>query len=506
MTSYLSLSKGLLVIVLAIHMVSCQTGSRRIEAIQRLSLDDESYVNSIKNRKQISLSLPDKALGYMLYDPSTQKIIESKNEMTAFVPASTTKILTTTLALKILGPQFKFKTQVFYTGKIHNGILRGDLYLKGGGDPSLFASHLMSLVRSLSHQGINQVDGNFYYDESEVIPQSIIREVGDSSAPHNPGLGAISVDFNQWIVEWRRNQKSQAILDVTVTPDFPLIHVSLADDKKKSQRSFVFEKNEDIDNWLISPTLSSVGQQRLPVRHSSLFAALLFSKFCKMNGIKLLIPKSQAVPLKALLLATHHSAPLVDIVEKILEYSNNMMAELILLAAAHKVAGKPVTVEVAAQMMKHWVLKEIQPSESDSLKLFNGSGLTAANRVTPAQLVAVLKYVDRFQFEDRSYESLLPISGWKGTLASRLGPPEAAFRVWAKTGTMYYASALAGYLYTLSGKRLIFTLMLSDPQGRETVDSYRDDLPSKMEVKANTWSKMARQTQDSILQSWILKY
>lgn len=495
------------VIVFLFLITSCQTGPRRIETIQRLTLDDENYVSEIRNKhKQLKLDIPDKTLGYMLYDPNTQQILESKNEKAAFVPASTTKILTSIAALKILGPQFRFKTQVFYTGKIRKNILHGDLYLKGGGDPSLFVSHLMSLVRSLSDHGINQVDGNFYYDESEVIPQSMIREVGDSSAPYNPGLGAISVDFNQWVVQWHPNQKSQATLDVTVTPDFPLIHVSLANDKNSSQQAFVFEKNETTDKWLISPSLTSAGQQRLPVRHPSLLAAMLFSKLCKMNGIVLLTPQSKIVPPKASLLATHQSAPLVDIVERVLEYSNNMMAELILLAAAHKVAGKPVTIEQAAHIMKQWMLKEIKTSEWDSLQLVNGSGLTTVNLITPSQMISVLNYVDRFEFEDRSYESMLPISGWKGTLAHRLGPPEVAFRVWAKTGTMFYSSALAGYLYTLSGKRLIFAVMLSDPQGRAIVDSYKDDLPSKIEEQADSWNKTAWQVQDSLLQNWILKH
>jgi len=507
MITYFSIPISVLAIAFMVLFTSCQTGSKKIEAIQRLTLENESYVSGQKKKfKQLKFDAPDDAFGYMLYDPSTRQIVESKNEDKPFVPASTTKVLTSVAALKILGPQFRFKTQVFYTGKIQQNILQGDLYLKGGGDPSLFASHLMSLVRGLSDHGIHQVVGNFYYDESEVIPQSMIWDMGDWSAPHNPGLGAISVDFNQFILKWHTNQGSQSILDVAVAPDFPVIDFALADDKKSLEQSVIFEKSELIDRWLISPTVSSAGQQRLPVKHPSLLAAMLFSKLCQMNGIALRAPQSKIIPPKVTLLAVHQSAPLVDIVERVLEYSNNMMAELVLLAAARKVEGRPVTVERAAQIVKKWLFQEVKATQWDNFKLANGSGLTTSNQVTPSQMVSVLNYVDRFHFEDRSYESLLPISGWKGTLANRLGVPEVAFRVWAKTGTMFYSSALAGYLYTLSGKRLIFAVMHSDPQKRELVDHYKDDLPSKIEEQANNWSKYVRQVQDSILQSWILKY
>jgi serine-type D-Ala-D-Ala carboxypeptidase/endopeptidase (penicillin-binding protein 4) len=485
---------------------SCQSSPKRIETIKRLTFSDEDYLRSIKSRSSRQDSnFPVNTLGYLLYDPVTKKIVDSQNENLPFIPASTTKVLTSVAALKILGPQFQFRTFLAYTGRIQGNVLHGDLYLKGEGDPSLTVSHIMSLARTLSDHHIQAITGNFYYDETAVVPLSIIKEIGDSSSAHNPGLGALSVDFNQFFVHWQPSQGSPTNIDVTITPDLPLIEIGLSPDQY-NQQSFTYEQNETSDKWSMSSKLSASGEKRLPIRRPSLLTAFIFSRFCNMNGIILPSPKSGILSKNNKILAVHQSAPLVEISERALEYSNNMMTELVLLAAARKIAGKPVSVAEASRLLKQWFVTHLEPSQWDSLQLLNGSGLTSGNRITPSQLVAVLRYADQFRFRDRSFESLLPISGWKGTLSNRLGPPESAFRVWAKTGSMFYSNTLAGYLYTLQGKRLIFAIMLSDLKEREAVDSFRDLLPEDIEVKANTWTKNARQLQDRILQNWILSY
>jgi D-alanyl-D-alanine carboxypeptidase/D-alanyl-D-alanine-endopeptidase (penicillin-binding protein 4) len=501
-----------------ILMTACQTGykkieityelgAKKIEAIHRLDTDEKSYGEEITSKaSQAKLMLPSDTLGFVLFDPMTQQVIESKNESASFIPASTTKILTTVAALKILGPQFNFKTQIFVTGRVEKNTLQGDLYLKGSGDPSLTASHLMGLVSGLVKQGIKKVNGNFYYDDSQVVSRLKIREMGDSSAAYNPGMGALSVDFNQFVLRWQIPRASPSTLDVTVTPNFSWISLGLAKEQKTSQQSIIYEDSEDFERWLISPTLNAPGQQKLPVRHPTLFAVTLFTDLCKINGIELSAPKPKAVPKKADLLVAHSSPGLLEMVERSLEYSNNLMAELILVAAASKIAGKPVDIEQAAQILKIWLAKEIRSTQWETLRLVNGSGLTTANVSTPSQMTSVLNYVDQFQFEGRSFESLLPVAGWKGTMENRLVSPEAAFRVWAKTGTMFYASALAGYLYTRSHRRLIFAVLLSDPQERKLVDSFGDEVPSHIAEQANSWIKKARQVQDSLVQHWVVKY
>ena len=488
-------------------MASCQTSPKKITNIQRATLESPNYVNELKKKNSnTAFDISSGAIGYVLYDPKTKMVLDRKNEDSSFLPASTTKVLTSVAALKILGPQFKFKTTLAYTGVIAKDGLNGDLYLKGEGDPSLTVAHLMSLVRSISDHRIDRVSGHFYYDESEVIPQLMIDKIGNFSAAYNPGLGGLSVDFNQFGVQWYPSQKSQSTLDVIITPDLPLIDVLLSIDSKKPQLPFIYEKDNQFGKWFMSSKLNASGQERLPVRLPSLFTALFFAKLCKMNGIILPAPEPKVQGKKATTLTMHQSEPLVVVLERALEYSNNMMTELVLLATARKLTGRPISLENAAELVKRWLKSKIKASHLDLLQLVNGSGLTPKNRITPAQLMSVLNYVDSSRFEGRSYESLLPISGWKGTLANRLKKPEVAFRVWAKTGTLSYSSALTGFLYTLKGRRLIFAIMLLNPDGREIVEEYPGEVPKDVEEDANAWNEKARRLQDSILENWILSY
>ncbi len=489
-------------------LISCQTSPKRFTTIQRFTLEDPNYLHTIRNNPDPSalLDKSDATLGYILYDPKTQKIIDRKNEDIPFIPASTTKVLTTIAALRILGPQFRFKTQLAYTGKIYKNTLHGDLYLKGGGDPLLFVPHLMSLVKGLSDHHITQISGNFYYDDSLIIPQAMIKESGDFSASYNPGLSALSVDFNQILLEWHSNQKTQSTLNVTVTPDLPLIDIVLTPDEPPPAQPITFEQTPVSDKWLISTALNTPGQQRLPLRRPSLVTALLFSKLCQMHGILLPVPESRSLPQQAKLLAIHQSSPLIEVIERALEYSNNLMSELILLVTAQKLVGHPVNLEQAAKALKDWWLHEIKMPNRELFQFTHGSGLNATNRITPAQWISVLKYADQFRFENRSYETLLPVSGWKGTLSNRLGSPEAAFHVWAKTGSLFYSNALTGYLYTLSGKRLIFAILLSNFEKRKMIDQYQDRLPNTIEKQTQVWNKTTQEVQDTLLQNWILNY
>ena len=91
-------------------------------------------------------------------------------------------------------------------------------------------------------------------------------------------------------------------------------------------------------------------------------------------------------------------------------------------------------------------------------------------------------------------------------MRNRLELPETALRVWAKTGTVFYGNAMVGYLYTLSGKRLMFSIMMMDPTERKNINQYADQLPPNLANRAESWSKSSRLLQDEILRDWIVKY
>ncbi len=496
----------LIILSLICVLVSCQTGPKKLLQIHRLSLDDPEYLQRIKQPVKLPPLPKGSEIAYLLYDPSTQKTVESKNENLPLIPASTTKVLTTAAALKILGPHYKFKTKLAYIGKIENHQLVGDLYLKGDGDPTLSVSHLKDLVRGLSDHQIQEVRGHFYVDDTETLAQSSINNVNEYSASHNPGIGALSVDYNQVYLNWKPTSSVSQESDLIITPDLPSLNIQLGDKLINSNQNFRLESHETHESWIMSSEIGTSGQHRLPIRSPNQMTALLFLKLCKMNGINLPQPQSGTSKKKTVSIAVHESASLVEIVDRALEFSNNLTSELILLALAKKLAGYPVDTFKASLLLKDWILKNIKKTNYLNLELVNGSGLTPKNRVTPKQFVSILEFVDREQFGDRRFESLLPIAGWKGTLTRRLNLPETAFHVWAKTGSLHYANALTGYLYTLQGKRLIFAILLADPQNRENLNQYPDGIPEELATRAEAWNKQAQSLEDILLRNWIVSY
>ncbi len=527
----------LFILIFLFFMVSCQSSPKKLPELRHLSIHDEGYIANLKEKLKSDLKL-DKGtqLAYFLYDPETQSVLESQNEDVALVPASTTKVITALTVLKTLGPEYKFKTTLAYTGTIKNKTLHGDLYLKGGGDPLLTVPHIMNFARILADHNITKITGNFYIDDTAILSREMIKnpEVpGDSSASYNPGISALSVDFNQLYLRWSRNPDSKNKLDVVAVPDLPIFEIALADSEQAN--AFQYQPQPHLlapsapnstpvlpatsphlpkEKWLLSSPLSPTGEKRLPLKNPSLAFALLFSQFSKMNGITLPFPKFRALRTqKSTLLATHESISLVDIVEKGLEFSNNMMSELMLLAAARKLHHAPVDIPQAADTLTHWIRRSIpalplsqKKFSWDGFTLKTGSGITSENRVTAKQLVSVLNYADKSHYSDRTFESLLPVSGWKGTLVEHLRYPETAMHVWAKTGTIMYGSALTGFVHTNQGRRLIFAIMISDLEKREMIDRYGESIPSGAATKAKTWIRRAEEAHEDLLQRWILSY
>lgn len=443
-------------------------------------------------------------MGYILYDPRTHKVLTQLNPKKAFIPSSVTKVLSTVAALKILGPQYRFKTEVLVTGKIHNKILHGDLYLKGTGDPLLTASHLMSMVQRLKAKGISKVRGQFYYDDSYFHTEETIDSKRDFEESYNTGISALSAEFNQVPLLWKPGKnsvKSSKVMEAYTLPEYPLIELPKSPDSLSALNAL------------------STKKQKLPIRNPSAFTAYFFKALASMDGLTLPEPQpkklSPKASLKAITMATHHSLPLVELVEKILEYSNNTMAELIQLAAGRKLSGKPVDIKMSAKKIAKWLKQKMPHTQWKDLILENASGLGADNRITPEQLVATLAYADQPSFmPNYPYLSLLSVSGWKGTLSRRLRTPDLGLKVWAKTGTQSFCNSLAGYLFTQKGQKLVFAIVATDFKNRAKYDlnapsqdpSHDASVASKLSREAKGWAGRMQWVQDRLLMDWIRSY
>lgn len=413
-------------------------------------------------------------LGYILMDPKTGKVLSEWNSKETFNPASVTKVMSTVAALKILGPQYRFKTELLYSGKVLNHTLVGDLYLRGEGDPLLTTAQIMSLVEHLRAKEIHRIKGRFYFDDTFLISQSAIDPLRDEFENYNPGVSALSAEYNQ----------------------------------KKEAFSTFFAGLSGYSN---------AESQKGPIKSPAYFTASFLKRLAQFQGLKLPEPRFKKTPVKGHLLISLPSLPLIDLSEKVLEYSNNLMAELIQLAAARKLSGKPVSIPSASFLISHWIRRWMPKSVWKGLVLQNGSGLGALNQFTPEQVARVLQYADRQNFGQRSYLSLLPISGLKGSLSRRMEGPDSVMRVWAKTGSQRFCNSLGGYVFTQSGRKLVFAILGTDSVQRKRFEvqsmtariptSQAEDTQGVVEKgEALRWTKKVQATQEQLLMYWIRKY
>jgi D-alanyl-D-alanine carboxypeptidase/D-alanyl-D-alanine-endopeptidase (penicillin-binding protein 4) len=417
------------------------------------------------------------------------------------------KIVSTLCALKILGPDFKFQTQLWIDGIVENSVLKGDLYLKGTGDPFLTASDLMNLSLLLKKTGIQAIQGDFLFDESFFVSEKSIDKTQDFSSGYNAGLSALSSEFNQIPLRWKINSK-ECFLEAFSIPDLPLFEfgLSLQKGEESSERLQLFYDHSPSlkDQWVFTPPQkvrenSKEGMKMIPIKQPGLFTAYFFKSLSELNGIILPDPRLKKVPLKARKIVFLNSLSLVELVQKALEHSNNLMTELIHLRAAKALTKKALPLREASLQIQKWLKRQVQTKDWASFYMENGSGLGGLSRLSPRQLVDILRWSETMKFTSRSYLTLLPISGWKGTLSQRLHDTQSAFRVWAKTGTQSYASGLGGFLFSKSGKELVFSIFLTDFEQRK---AFEKSSGAEKENQSQ-WIMKAKNIEEKLLLRWL---
>lgn len=209
-------------------------------------------------------------VGIVLFDASTGKILAQHGADRPFIPASTTKVTTALAALEILGSEHRFATTLLVTGEVADRTLAGDLYLRGGGDPTLSSDDLRELVAALRRAGIERVDGAFFFDESLYPRASEIDLLQPESAQYNPAVAALSVNYNRLELRWQQDGKGKRTTQLLSPADggaLPVhgIATGLLDAHLDPRIEFVFAA-DPAPRWLLAPHLAPSGSALLPVR------------------------------------------------------------------------------------------------------------------------------------------------------------------------------------------------------------------------------------------------
>jgi D-alanyl-D-alanine carboxypeptidase/D-alanyl-D-alanine-endopeptidase (penicillin-binding protein 4) len=443
-------------------------------------------------------------VGFILADAESGKILEQQSADRLFMLASVTKLPIAYAAVKILGADYRFTTSLLRRGN--------DLYLRGGGDPVLTANDLQILARQLQASQAGGKNGRFFYDDTLMPASPEVSASQPIATPYNAGFGALNVDFNRVEVVWSRPGggapvfQARSIADGLILP-CDWITFAPAEDALPPGAPFVYAGvsagGASLDRWRYASLLSAQGNTFLPVRTPSLQTALVFRQLALSGGVALPPPEPGHVPANALEIGHVESPPLVEIIRGLLRYSNNMEAELIGLAASRKLTGKPLALSESAAALSLWLEQQAPDIDWRGFHLENHSGLSPANRLSPRQMLALLKLIAG----EPALAAVLPPREDDGDVADPAPAAKPGARpITGKTGTMDYARGLAGFFPGRDGKSLAFAIFVFDAKRRTALDAAMDRRIVDSPPAALAWTRRAKSLDDALLKAWMKKY
>jgi len=420
--------------------------------VEKTILSPRELVDINVNTMMADPVLKNATWGFVVYDPKTKKVISSYNETSPLVPASTTKLLTTETAMNLLGENYRWMTQLEYSGTVdENGVLNGNLYIVGSGDPSLgtnkagaasYRDIVSDFVSGISHEGIKKVNG-------DIIIQTALFKGNISKLPEN--------------VVWLENNNYYLPAGTTreINPANEKLIVKkngFSTDKKyfyvsPYNHQMVYADQYDGEGILTTKLPDA------PAYLANTFRTTLVKSGVAVTG-KVSPKMTDATPENRKLLSAYKSPTLGDIIYYTNQHSDNSLAEALLKTVGFQSLGDQTT-----ESGRKVVTEHLQNQGFDMLGLsyIDGSGLSRANNVTPISQVKFLtSLMDEKYYQ--TYLSSLPIGGQSGTL-KRMFLGTGNGQVFAKTGTLNKVKTLAGYLKTNSGRTLVFSLMVNNYAG-----------------------------------------
>ncbi len=377
------------------------------------------------------------------------------------------KLLTTAGALFVLKPEFRFRTLILTDGEIIGDTLKGDILIKGEGDPSLNDEKLSKIARQLKIKGISCIKGDILFDDSyfDTIPFGKGWMWDDLNYEFSAPISALSVNGNTCKIYVQPGEKPGDQLIINIVPKTEFISIrNLAStgDKTILSATRVFEDDKNI--IVVKGSLPVDDETKVIIRtieKPSLFTTSLFQDKLKENGIKITGKTKRGSSSQFQdTLFSHLSEPLIKILYDMDKKSSNFIAEHILKTLGAEVFSPPGTAEKGIKAIET-SFKQRGIMESILMQK-DGSGLSRYNLVSPQQITELLMYLYH-NFENApEFLMALPSAGVDGTLKNRMKDQGLQRKVRAKTGTMSGVSTLSGYCVTNSGRVLIFSIMMKD--------------------------------------------
>ncbi len=383
-------------------------------------------------------------------------------------PASVTKLPVSFAALEVLGPAYTWKTELYVDKAPRDGVLAGDLWIRGGGDPYLVAEEMWKLVGALRQTGIRRIEGDLILDDShfDIVPRDPAAFDNEPFRAYNQQPHPFLVNFNVLSFHvWPDNEGG----GIRVQANPPLPGLTLENRLRPASGPCAgFQRG-------VSYHVPAPGHVVLEGRHPT-----------ACNGYRLnrvaLPPEEYAYRMFKMLweqwggefdggwrrgvravsdeqpLLVHESRPLGELIRLANKYSSNVMTRHFKLALGVEVYGEPATESKGnAAILRHLADRGV---DVDGIRLDNAAGLSRNNRFTARQIAATLAAARESRYMPE-FVSSLALSGMDGTVRRRFRDEAEAGHMHLKTGRLDHVSAVAGYVRTLSGRDLAVVVLVN---------------------------------------------
>jgi len=420
--------------------------------------------------------------GVVIQSLSNGQYLYLRNENKGFMPASNMKIFTTATALAKLSPEYQFSTNLVSTGSIdENGILQGDIIIRGSGDPSITGrfheNNILAVfenwIDSLKQAGVKKITGDIIGDDDYFEDEKLGTgwEWDDQSDYYAAQISALSFNDNCMDIIFSPGDSLGAIAQYRLEPEtgYVFINCEVVTVEPERETGIVFHRLPGTNQVTITGNISINRENKrdwFSVENPTLFSVYIFRELLERHDIEVTgiardideLENYAYLDNEHHILARYTSPPLHEIIKAVNKVSQNLYAELLMRTLGAIYTGTGDTRSSIIVYKDFFSSIGINPN---AIGVADGSGLSRRDLVTPKQVSTLLKAMWKHKYSNYFYESL-PIAGIDGTIKNRMKKTAAANNVRAKTGYIGRVRCLSGYVSTKDGEDLVFSMLVNN--------------------------------------------